>query len=127
MNLNSYVVTDASGGTGPGYVNLCVRAPPGQSFADDTYHSYAFEWHSGQAGCKPRVDFFFDGQYIGTADVFVPSRASRFVFGMWPSTTNWAGNPDFEEAFAFVSDVSVCPFNEANDAGFPQVLHPTQI
>ena len=31
-------------------------------FADGEYHTYAFEWHTGDADCSPRVDFFFDGE-----------------------------------------------------------------
>jgi len=122
MNINSYVVTDASGGEGPGYVNMCVKAPAGKDFIDDTYHSYAFEWHAGQDGCKPRIDYFFDDEYIGTVDVFVPSRSSRLVFGMWPGNHNWVGNPDWEEAYGYVSEVHVCPFNEGNDASYPQIF-----
>lgn len=35
MNINAYVVTDASGGMGPGYANLCVEAPPGKACVND--------------------------------------------------------------------------------------------
>jgi len=122
MNINAYVVTDASGGEGPGYANLCVEAPAGQDFIDDKYHSYAFEWHSGGPSCDPHIDFFFDAQYIGTVDVFIPSRASRLVLGMWPGGNNWVSTPDFKGTkYAYISEVNICPFNEANDAAFPQV------
>lgn len=122
MNINAYVVTDRSGGMGPGYANLCVRAPEGTDFIDDKYHSYAFEWHSGSAGCDPRIDFFFDDKYIGTVDAFVPSRASRLVFGMWPGGSNWVSIPDWKEVYGYISEVNICPFNEDNDANFPQVF-----
>ena len=67
---------------------------------DGEYHTYAFEWHTGSNATSPptasdnctsaRVDFFLDDVYIATNDVFVPSRGSRFVFGV-PIATNEMG------------------------------------
>ena len=37
-NMNNYVFAN-NAGTGPGYANLCVRAPPGKSFVDGKYHT----------------------------------------------------------------------------------------
>ena len=122
-NLNNYVFSN-NNGIGPGYANLCARAPNSRPFVDDQYHWYAIEWHSGADGCQPHVDFFFDGKYVGTNDAFVPTRAGRFLFGMWPGNKNWAGKPDgtWKTADALISEVHICPFNEPYDSMFPQVF-----
>jgi len=122
--MNNYIVANQDG-EGPGFNNMCARAPKGTSFVDsdkDTagFHTYAFEWHTGGPNCKPRVDFFFDGKYIATNDVFVPSRVSRFTVGIWPG--KWAGAPDWKgEVYADIAEIHVCPYNEANDANYPQI------
>lgn len=120
-NLNSYLYAN-NNGLGPGFLNMCVRAPEGKSFiaGDNAYHSYAFEWHTGdtddpEKGCTPHVDFFIDGEYVSTTDVFIPSRGSRFVFGVWPGNANWVGRGDWKQEEVLVSKVSICPFNEKND------------
>ena len=96
-NFNSYLYAN-NNGIGPGFLNMCVRSPKGESFIPDDgeYHSYAIEWHSGntddletETGCTPHIDYFFDGEYVATVNVFVPSRGSRFVFGPWGSNKNW--------------------------------------
>jgi len=124
MNLNNYIVTN-NDGSGPGYNNMCARAPSGSNFVDPDpstaeYHTYAFEWHTGGPGCKPRVDYFFDNKYVATNDVFVPSRGSRFNIGIWPG--KWAGATDWKgSVHADIAEVHICPFNEPNDANYPQI------
>eukprot|EP00939_MAST-03C_sp_MAST-3C-sp1_P000229 g229.t1 len=120
-NLNTYLYE-----TNSGYANVCARTPDG-AFVDDDWHTYTFEWHSGtsddptdESGCTPKVHYFFDGTYVGTSDVFVPSRASRFVFGMWNGNEHWVGNGNWSETYAYVSDVTICPFDESFDAMYPQ-------
>ena len=90
MNLNSYRYTNAEGER-PAYANLCVRAPAGTSFADGAYHTYTFEWHTGDddASCAPHINFYFDDDYIGSINVFVPTRGVRLVMGIWGGDTNW--------------------------------------
>jgi len=61
MNINNYIFTNNDGG-GPGYANLCVRAPNGTQFIDSKYHTYTIEWHTGDSTCPPKVNFFFDGK-----------------------------------------------------------------
>lgn len=138
--MNNYVFAN-NNGAGPAYSNMCVRAPTGKSFVDGEYHTYAFEWHTGVAGreagggggerpgnssghstdCATRVDFFFDGEYVGTNDVFVPTRGARFTFGVWPGGKNWCGQANWTDAYADIAEVHVCPFNEELDSMFPQV------
>lgn len=81
--------TDPSG-TGPAYTNLCTRNA-GKPFIDNDYHEFAIEWHTGDDdnSCVPRTDFFWDGQYIGSNNAFVPSRASRFLIGIWDGYLGW--------------------------------------
>lgn len=91
MNLNSYRYTNADG-EGPAYANLCVRAPPFTQFVDNDYHKYTMEWHTGDKGsttCTPHINFFFDDQYIGSSNVFIPTRGSRLVIGIWGGDANW--------------------------------------
>ena len=146
-NLNTYVFSNSNGG-GNGYANLCVRAPPKTSFVsmDGEYHTYAFEWHTGSNATSPptasdnctsaRVDFFLDDVYIATNDVFVPSRGSRFVFGVWAGGAKWSGSPASDGPWgpsptgvdervahaAFIAEVDVCPFLEPGDAMFPMMF-----
>ena len=127
-NFNSYLYAN-NNGIGPGFLNMCARAPEGSSFIPDDgdYHTYTIEWHSGntddlqsQTGCPPHIDYFFDGEYVATVDVFVPTRGSRFVFGPWGGNKNWAGKGAWKNAQVLVSEVSICPFNEDYDAMYPQ-------
>jgi len=89
MNLNAYRYTN-SDGEGPAYANLCVRAP-GYDFVDEDYHTYTFEWHTGDNSdsCEPHINFYFDGDYIGSVNVFVPTRGVRLVMGIWGGDKNW--------------------------------------
>jgi hypothetical protein len=127
-NFNSYLYAN-NNGIGPGFLNMCGRAPSGTTFIPDDgdYHTYTIEWHSGntddlesEQGCPPHIDFFFDGEYVTTVDVFVPSRGSRFVFGPWGGNKNWAGKGSWKDAQVLVSEVSICPFNENFDSMYPQ-------
>lgn len=145
-NLNNYVFSNSNGG-GNAYSNMCVRAPDGRSFIpnDGMYHSYAFEWHTGvnasednveqanSSNCSAaRVDFFLDSVYVATNDVFVPSRGSRFVFGVWGGSTKWVGEPsqwpdpsgspsEKTISAANISEVHICPFTESGDANYPML------
>jgi hypothetical protein len=127
-NFNSYLYAN-NNGIGPGFLNMCARSPSGRTFIPDdgNYHTYTIEWHSGntddlqsEIGCPPHIDYFMDGEYVTTIDVFVPSRGSRFVFGPWAGNKNWAGKGDWKNAQVLVSEVSICPFNENYDSMYPQ-------
>merc|ERR1712138_178176 len=111
---------------------------------------YRFDWHTGcrnftGPNCEKRVDFFVDDVYIGTNNVFVPTRSSRLVIALRPSSTQksipdgytWNNWPDYwghqEDGVstgapgdsrmylqhAFVSEIKITPFNEPNDVTYP--------
>ena len=91
-NFNNYIYTN-TGGTGPAYSNMCIRAWKGKTrggtplnlIGDGKYHNYSFDWHTGDASAEipGRVDFYFDGVYLGTNNAHVPTRASRLWIAHW--------------------------------------------
>eukprot|EP01029_Cantina_marsupialis_P007904 TRINITY_DN19026_c0_g1_i4.p1 TRINITY_DN19026_c0_g1~~TRINITY_DN19026_c0_g1_i4.p1 ORF type:complete len:570 (-),score=90.73 TRINITY_DN19026_c0_g1_i4:93-1802(-) len=92
VNLNNYIYT-TNGGTGPAYSNMCVAAKddkgkPFMLMGDGKYHKYRFDWHTGSVDCKPRVDFYVDDVYLGTNNVFAPSRGSRLFIASWADQSN---------------------------------------
>lgn len=52
---------------------------------NSTYHTYRFDWHSGEFGnaTSSYVDFYIDDIYMGTNNAFVPSRGSRLSLSLW--------------------------------------------
>lgn len=99
---------------------MCIRATkqdtngldvPLNFIGDGKYHNYTIVWHTGglvtnkfKSGSQRRryntngqdgyVDFYIDGYYLGTNNVFVPTRGSRFFIAHWyPSSKNhlWNG------------------------------------
>jgi len=155
MNMNAYRWTN-SGGSGS-YENLFAvkgelsdgtsKPSDDEKFiGDGKYHSYAFEWHTGGPGIKPIVSFYFDGDYVGSTDAFVPNLASRLWIGQWHHPPNnhglspWAGPLDsaaLEATLAanapgtvssdkthvlyartYIKSIKITPYNEANDASF---------
>ena len=152
-NLNTYRFTN-SAGTGT-YTNYYTQAQPQattgktQAFiGDGCYHTYAYEWHTGDSaqGVRPKVDAFFDGDYTGSSDSFVPDVYSRLWIVSWNSgNPNWNGylgnNPymwdDVNEVVStkvapvsgtslynvnYIDYIRVTPFNEANDKYLPDPL-----
>lgn len=140
-NFNNYVYTDGSG-TGPAYSNMCASAKkqdgtPMQFMADGNYHNYTIEWHTGvNASGSGWVDFYIDGVYMGTNNVFAPTRGSRFYIAHWADTSKnrlWNGHPDnwsggtpgdgqTYNMTAYVSEVRITPFNEVRDIMYPDIL-----
>jgi hypothetical protein len=154
MNMNTYRWTN-SGGTGA-YENLYTEAqqqPDGsrpQFIGDGCYHTYMFEWHTGDPSknIRPKVDYFFDGNYTGTSDAFVPDIFSRLWIVSWDSgrpNGSWNGRiganatvwSDVTEAATttvapqsgntlysvnYVDYIRITPFNEANDKYLPDPL-----
>ena len=104
MNMNNYRFTNWDGmGT---YSNtFVVTDKPLQG--DGKYHDYRFDWHTGgldKSGKfqKARVDYYFDGDFIGSNDLMVPLAASRFWIALWPHGSgkyngkgNWNGRIGF--------------------------------
>ena len=158
-NFNNYIYTNNMG-VGPAYSNMCIRAWKGEGGAaarggtpldlvgDGKYHNYSFDWHSGDAsaGVAGRVDFYFDGVYMGTNNAHVPTRASRLWLAHWynggQKNPTWNGFPndwvnmstvpaervqcaagDGNEctSVTFIKSVTITPHNEANDIAYPAV------
>jgi len=154
MNMNTYRWTN-SGGTGA-YENLYTEAQQEsdgttpQFIGDGCYHTYTFEWHTGDPvkGIRPKVDYFFDGNYVGTSDAFVPDIFSRLWICSWDSgrpNGSWNGRlganatvwSDVTElptttvapqtgyvlySVNYIDYIKVTPFNQANDKYLPDPL-----
>jgi hypothetical protein len=154
MNMNTYRWTN-SAGTGT-YENLYTEAQPQadgsrpQFIGDGCYHTYAFEWHTGDPakGIRQSVDYFFDSNYVGSSDAFVPDVFSRLWVCSWDSgrpNGSWNGRlgagatvwSDVTESTTstvapqtgnvlysvnYIDYVRITPFNEANDKYLPDPL-----
>eukprot|EP00949_MAST-11_sp_MAST-11-sp1_P000122 g122.t1 len=151
-NLNNYILT-TNGGSGFGYSNMCVathekiaapeKRKPFMLIGDGKFHKYSIDWHTGGPGVQggARVDFYVDDVLIGTNNVFVPTRGSRFVISHWaPEQTaasdpgdsvnpkwanfpdNWGGEPGdglFYLSHTYISEIKITPHNEPNDIMYP--------
>ena len=82
--------------------------------ADGQYHIYRFDWHTGSDTESPRVDYYFDGELIHTAEEYIPTNESRFWLGLW-FPKNWAGTPDFDTEEFLIDYVKITPFHESGD------------
>ena len=81
---------------------------------DGQFHTYRFDWHTGSATEKKRVEFYIDEQLVRTVDTHVPDRPSRLWLGVW-FPRDWAGVPDFDTAAMEVDWVKITPFRQAGD------------
>lgn len=93
---------------------------------DGKFHTYRFDWHTGDSKEQKRVDFYVDGQYLYTSTKQVPTNASRFWIGLWFPTsqdadkdglceTGWTGKADFDTAAFEIDSVKITPYREAGD------------
>ena len=82
--------------------------------ADGKFHTYRFDWHTGDENETPRVEYYFDGELIHTATEYIPTNESRFWLGLW-FPKGWAGSPDFEQTDLVVDYVRITPFHESGD------------
>lgn len=93
---------------------------------DGKFHTYRFDWHTGDSKEQKRVDFYVDGQYLYTSTKQVPTNASRFWIGLWFPTsqdadkdgvceTGWTGKADFDTAAFEIDSVKITPYCEAGD------------
>lgn len=85
-----------------------------QNQADGEFHTYRFDWHTGDAAETSRVEYYFDDELIYTSYDFIPTNESRFWLGLW-FPKNWAGTPDFDTAEFIVDYVKITPFHESGD------------
>lgn len=144
MNMNAYRWTD-DGGTGI-YQNLYAIKDSG-AFVDGGWHKYRFDWYTGDNTGKnpPRVNFFFDDEYVGTTNLAAPMIGGRLWIALWePTNSKWNGKLDqsicndssrqfcelnmackkeeLKCAYAevLVDSIKITPFKESNDAFMPQ-------
>ena len=82
--------------------------------ADGEYHTYRFDWHTGDDGETPRVEYYFDDVLTYTSYEYIPTNESRLWLGLW-FPKNWAGTPDFEQTEFEVDYVKITPFHESGD------------
>jgi len=81
---------------------------------DGRFHTYRFDWHTGAADQKKRVDFYIDDRLVRTCDTHVPDLPCRLWLGVW-FPRDWAGDPNFDSERLEVSWVRITPFREAGD------------
>ena len=93
---------------------------------DGRWHTYRFDWHTGDANEQARVDFYVDGQLLYTSYEHIPTHASRLWLGIWfPASkdsdgdgfgdTGWTGTADFDTAVFEIDSVRITPYCEAGD------------
>lgn len=85
-----------------------------QPLNDRQFHIYRFDWYSGSASEKPRIEFYIDDRLHATATSHVPFLRSRFYIGAW-FPKYWAGEPDFSLDALEVDWVRITPFPGMND------------
>ena len=88
---------------------------------DGQWHTYRFDWHTGDANEQARVDFYVDGQLLYTSYEHIPTHASRLWLGIWfPASkdsdgdgfgdTGWTGTADFDTAVFEIDSVRITPY-----------------
>ena len=93
---------------------------------DGKFHTYRFDWHTGDTKKQKRVDFYVDGQYLYTSTQQVPTNASRFWIGLWFPTSQdadkdgvcesgWTGKADFDTTVFEIDSVKITPYHEEGD------------
>jgi beta-glucanase (GH16 family) len=96
---------------------------------DGQFHTFRFDWHTGDSNQVKRVEFYIDDVPKQTNYTDVPTIAGRFWLGLWfPS---WAGNPAFDVDGLLIDWVRIAPFHESGDQTVPETYpndgwwHPT--
>ena len=134
LNLNTYQYTGGGGDGAIPYVNMPIVSD--EAVVDgEHYHVYGFQWHTGHMGAdgdphdprtwevQPHVNWYLDGAYVATINVFVPSRYSRLTIGFINTgNDNWHGDADDWKtpvACAYVSEVHIVPYHEDRDCWWP--------
>lgn len=93
---------------------------------DGQWHTYRFDWHTGDADEQARVDFYVDGEKLYTSYKHIPTNASRLWIGIWfPASidsdkdgygdTGWTGTADFDTTVFEIDSVRITPYCEAGD------------
>ncbi|OUS77971.1 hypothetical protein B1748_04155 [Paenibacillus sp. MY03] len=90
---------------------------------DGQFHTYRFDWHTGDSGQTPRVEFYVDDQLVNTTYTHVPTNTARFWIAAW-FPRNWAGKANFDTTEMVVDWVRITPFNQAGDVAVPESYFP---
>ncbi len=90
---------------------------------DGQFHTYRFDWHTGDVNEVPRVEFYVDGQLVNTTYTHIPTRASRFWIGAW-FPRGWAGKANFDTSELEIDWVKITPFHEAGDEAVMESVFP---
>ena len=94
--------------------------------SDGQWHTYRFDWHTGDTNEQAHVDFYVDGQYLYTSTEHIPTNASRLWIGIWfPASkdsdgdgygdTGWTGTANFDTTVFEIDSVKITPYCEAGD------------
>ncbi len=90
---------------------------------DGQFHTYRFDWHTGDVNETPRVEFYIDDVLVNTTYTHIPTRASRFWIGVW-FPRNWAGQANFDTTEMELDWVKITPFHEAGDESVLESIFP---
>ncbi|MGI2293551.1 glycoside hydrolase family 16 protein [Paenibacillus sp. GXUN7292] len=90
---------------------------------DGQFHTYRFDWHTGDTGQTPRVEFYVDDQLVNTTYTHIPTRASRFWIGAW-FPRGWAGKANFDTSELEIDWVRITPFHQAGDEEVMESVFP---
>ncbi len=93
---------------------------------DGKFHTYRFDWHTGDIDEEARVDFYIDDQYLYTSKKYIPTNASRLWVGLWfPSAkdsdhdgygdSGWTGTANFDTTVFEIDSVKITPYHEQGD------------
>ncbi|MCF0122575.1 MAG: glycoside hydrolase family 16 protein, partial [Ruminiclostridium sp.] len=98
----------------------------GQNLNDGEFHTYRFDWHTGDTNQTARVEFYIDDVLQYTSYTDIPTNEGRFWIGLWfpysidsnhdgEEDTGWSGLADFDITFFEIDSVKITPFHEAGD------------
>lgn len=82
------------------------NAVVGKPLADGKFHSFRFDWHTGN---DARVEYYVDGVLVMTIRDNVPTNEMYFNIGCW-FPRDWCGQPDFETDTMTVRSFVYTPF-----------------
>ena len=93
-----------------------VKLPESINLQDGEFHTYRFDWHTGDEGKgqEPCVEFYIDDQRVMKNTTHVPTKAGRFWIGAW-FPDKWAGEADFDTSYFEIDYAKIEPFGESGD------------
>lgn len=100
--------------TGEGDDEHKTGSPYCSDQADGNFHTYRFDWHTGDENEIPRVEYYFDNKLVYTSYEYIPTNAGRLWLGLW-FPRYWAGEPDFDRTTFEIDYIRITPFHEKGD------------